>query len=119
VKKPKRKKNGQSVRRKPTPEKPKREPSELELLIARGIGRAVDFADKTLEVVERDPERAVVSVERFLEGVGKIGDFVKKNPERAKAIAGGLAAEGVNRIGYAVIAASARQARKKLKEQKS
>jgi hypothetical protein len=120
--KKRRKKNGQNVKRKAPAQassKTKREPSELELLIARGIGRAVDFADKTLEVVERDPERAVVSVERFLEGVGKIGDFVKKNPERAKAIAGGLAAEGVNRIGYAVIAAGARQARRKLKEQKS
>lgn len=113
----KRKKNGQSVRRKPAAKK--REPSELELLLARGIGRVVDFTDKTLEVVERDPERAVTSVERFLEGVGKIGDFVRREPEQAKQIARGLAAEGVNRISHAVIAAGARQARRKLREQKS
>jgi hypothetical protein len=115
--KKRRKKNGQSVKRKASP-KPKREPSELELLVARGIGRAVDLADRTLEVVERDPERAVTSVERFLEGVGKIGDFVRRDPERAKAVAAGLAAEGVNRLSHAVIAAGARQARRKLKERK-
>ena len=72
------------------------------------------FADKTLEVVERDPERAVDATISAIEGIGKIGEFVKNHPEDAKRVARGLALEGVNHVSKAVISAGARQLRKDL-----
>lgn len=88
----------------------KKQPNEFELLFARLGG----LADKTLEVFERDPERGVNAVLGAIEGVGKIGEFVRQKPEEAKRIAAALAAEGMNRLSHAVISASARQLRKDL-----
>jgi hypothetical protein len=94
--------------------RPKRELNEFELLFARLGG----LADRTLEVFERDPERGVNAVLGAIEGVGKIGEFVRQQPAEAKRVAAALAAEGVNRLSHAVIAASARQLRRDLNGKK-
>jgi transcription antitermination factor NusA-like protein len=100
--------------KKTTQKRPAREPNELELLVARGVARVADFADATLQVVERDPERAVNAVVSAIEGVGKIGEFIRTNPDEARRVVRGLASEGVNRLSVAVISAGARQLRKDL-----
>lgn len=83
-------------------------------MAARWIARGADVVDATLQVFERDPDRAVNAVVGAIEGVGKIGEFVRKNPEEAKHLAADLAVAGVNKLSSAVISASARQIRKNL-----
>jgi len=100
--------------KKPAPRRGPREPNELELLVARGVSRLLDLGDAALLVVEKNPDRAVNAVIGAIEGVGKIGEFVRSNPDEAKRIATGLAVEGVNKLSNAVISAGARQLRKNL-----
>jgi hypothetical protein len=78
------------------------------------IGRGFDLGDRFLQVVERDPDRLVNAVVSGVEGVGKIGEFLRRNPEEAKRVAAALALQGVEKLSNAVIAASARQIRKDL-----
>lgn len=104
-----RKKKKQQSRKKPA-----REPNELEKMVARGVSRVADVVDAGLEVFERDPERAVNATISFMDGVGKIGAFIKQNPDEAKRVAASIAVDSVNKLSHAFISAGARQIRKDL-----
>lgn len=111
----KRKKSRRRAPRKKVDEpKRGREPNEVEKLLANGIARGFDLADAALQVIEQDPKRAVNAGISFAEGIGKIGQFVRANPEEAKRVAAGFAVKAMESVSNAVISAGAREMRKKL-----
>lgn len=64
----------------PSPRKRDTETSARSALEAKARSAIGHF----LDVLEQDPERVVRGAERFVDGLEKISDYIRENPEDAK-----------------------------------